>query len=75
VIDAYGPRVPVGGGAYSGKCPTKVDRSAAYMARYIALEVLKSEILDYDTVLVKLAYAIGYTQPVDVTVIIDGCYD
>ncbi|MFA7143279.1 MAG: methionine adenosyltransferase domain-containing protein [Candidatus Dojkabacteria bacterium] len=36
VIDAYGPRVPVGGGAYSGKDPSKVDRSAAYMARHIA---------------------------------------
>ena len=36
VVDAYGPRVPVGGGAYSGKDPTKVDWSAAYMARHIA---------------------------------------
>jgi len=40
VVDAYGPRVPVGGGAYSGKDPSKVDRSAAYMARYLAKDIL-----------------------------------
>ena len=41
VVDNYGPRVPIGGGAYSGKDPSKVDRSAAYMARHIALKELK----------------------------------
>ncbi len=75
VVDAYGPGVPVGGGAYSGKDPSKVDRSAAYMARYIAKSILKSEELDYDNVLVRLAYAIGYDQPLEVSVIIDGKYD
>ena len=41
VVDNYGPRVPIGGGAYSGKDPSKVDRSAAYMARYIAVDQLR----------------------------------
>lgn len=63
VIDAYGPRVPVGGGAYSGKDPSKVDRSAAYMARYIA----KQFVSPYCEFMVKLAYAIGYDQPIEVS--------
>ena len=75
VVDAYGPSIPVGGGAYSGKDPSKVDRSAAYMARYIAKQILRSEELDYDNVLVRLAYAIGYNQPLEVSVFIDGYYD
>lgn len=62
VQDAYGPRIPVGGGAFSGKDPTKVDRSAAYMARAIAItELLK---LGVDEVFVTLAYAIGEPTPV-----------
>ena len=62
VIDAYGPRVPVGGGAFSGKDPTKVDRSGAYMARLIALEALKY--FEAKEVLVKLAYVIGKSEPI-----------
>lgn len=70
VIDAYGPRVPVGGGAYSGKDPSKVDRSAAYMARYLAKDILLNTGMaqDYDNVTVKLAYAIGYDQPLEISV-------
>ncbi len=70
VIDAYGPRVPVGGGAFSGKDPSKVDRSAAYMARRIALEEMKKS--GAKEVYVKLAYAIGKKYPVQASVIIDG---
>lgn len=61
VQDAYGPQVSVGGGAFSGKDPTKVDRSAAYMARKIAVDYLKK--YDADDVWVKLAYSIGVAQP------------
>lgn len=77
VIDAYGPRVPVGGGAYSGKDPSKVDRSAAYMARYLAKDILLNTGMaqDYDNVTVKLAYAIGYDQPLEISVTIDNWYD
>jgi len=70
VIDSYGPRVPVGGGAFSGKDPTKVDRSGAYMARKIALDYLKK--YKAHEVLVRLAYVIGYDQPLMVQVICDG---
>jgi len=70
VIDSYGPRVPVGGGAFSGKDPTKVDRSAAYMARKIALDYLKK--YKAHEVLVKLAYVIGYDQPLMAQAICDG---
>ncbi len=62
VVDAYGPRVPVGGGAFSGKDPTKVDRSAAYMARWIALQLLKQH--QAKEVVVKLGYVIGEEEPV-----------
>ena len=77
VVDAYGPRVPVGGGAYSGKDPSKVDRSAAYMARYLAKDILLNTGMaqDYDNVTVKLAYAIGYDQPLEISVTIDNWYD
>lgn len=70
VVDAYGPQVPVGGGAFSGKDPTKVDRSGAYMARYIALETLKK--FGAKGVLVHIAYVIGGVQPVMVQIIADG---
>jgi S-adenosylmethionine synthetase len=63
VVDAYGPRVPVGGGAYSGKDPSKVDRSAAYMARYIAKKIVKEKIGGATECLVSLAYAIGQHEP------------
>lgn len=68
--DNYGPQIPVGGGCFSGKDATKVDRSAAYMARYLAVEYLKK--YDAKEVLVKLAYAIGHPQPVMATAVVDG---
>lgn len=70
VVDNYGPRIPLGGGAFSGKDPSKVDRSAAYMARRIAVDYL--ERFQADEVLVRLAYAIGYDQPIETTAIVDG---
>ena len=84
IVDNYGPAVAIGGGCYSGKDPSKVDRSAAYMARRIAVDYLKKlkateKHLGSDNdgkpheVLVRLAYAIGYDQPLEKTVIIDGC--
>lgn len=62
IVDAYGPNVAVGGGAFSGKDATKVDRSAAYMARKIAIDTMKT--FRAESCLVKLAYAIGVAQPV-----------
>lgn len=70
VVDNYGPRIPVGGGAFSGKDPTKVDRSAAYMARKVAVDYLKKK--GAQEVLVELAYSIGVREPVQATVIVDG---
>ena len=70
VVDAYGPRVPVGGGAFSGKDPTKVDRSAAYMARWVALKLLKKH--GAKEVLVKIGYVIGGPQPLLKVAYIDG---
>jgi len=69
-VDNYGPRVPLGGGAFSGKDASKVDRSGAYIARKIATDYLK--VRKAQEVYVHLAYAIGYPQPVEATVIIDG---
>jgi len=69
-VDNYGPRVPLGGGAFSGKDATKVDRSATYMARRIAVDLLKER--GAKEVYVHLAYAIGYEQPLQATAIIDG---
>lgn len=70
VVDNYGPRVPIGGGAFSGKDPSKVDRSAAYMARRIAVDYLNSH--NAQEVYVYLAYAIGHPAPVQATAIVDG---
>lgn len=70
IVDNYGPRVPIGGGAFSGKDPSKVDRSAAYMARRIAVDYLRSR--NAKEVFVHLAYAIGYDQPLEATVMVDG---
>ena len=70
IVDNYGPRVAIGGGCYSGKDPSKVDRSAAYMARKVAVDYLRK--LGAHEVLVRLAYAIGHDQPLEKTVIIDG---
>jgi S-adenosylmethionine synthetase len=62
IVDTYGGHGAHGGGAFSGKDPSKVDRSAAYMARYIARSVVAAELAD--ELLVQLSYAIGLTQPV-----------
>lgn len=70
IVDNYGPRVPIGGGAFSGKDPSKVDRSAAYAARRIAVDYLKKE--SAKEVHVYLAYAIGHDQPLEATVVVDG---
>ncbi|MFH1132734.1 MAG: methionine adenosyltransferase [Pseudomonadota bacterium] len=61
VVDQYGPWVPAGGGAFSGKDPSKVDRTAAYMARHIAKTVVVRGMAR--EAMVHLAYTIGYTQP------------
>ena len=66
IVDTYGGSCPHGGGAFSGKDPTKVDRSAAYMARYIAKNLVASDICDKATV--QLAYAIGVVEPVSIFV-------
>lgn len=69
-VDNYGPSIPIGGGAFSGKDPSKVDRSAAYMARRIAVDYLRAH--HAKEVLVRLAYAIGYEYPVEATALVDG---
>jgi S-adenosylmethionine synthetase len=61
VVDNYGPQIPIGGGCFSGKDATKVDRSAAYMARKIACDYIRQ---GWDEATVKLAYAIGVEEPV-----------
>lgn len=66
IVDTYGGRAAHGGGAFSGKDPSKVDRSAAYMARYIAKNIVASGVAD--EVQVQLAYAIGVAKPVSVMV-------
>jgi len=70
IVDTYGGAAPHGGGAFSGKDPTKVDRSACYMARYIAKNVVAAGIAD--RALVQLAYAIGVAEPVSVMVHTEG---
>jgi S-adenosylmethionine synthetase len=70
IVDNYGPHIPIGGGAFSGKDASKVDRSAAYAARAIAVDYLKKR--QAHNVYVYLAYAIGYDQPLEATVVIDG---
>jgi S-adenosylmethionine synthetase len=70
VVDAYGPEIPVGGGSFSGKDPTKVDRSGAYMARKIAVGLLESA--KADNVLVKIAYAIGKAEPLMAKALLNG---
>ena len=66
IVDTYGGYAPHGGGAFSGKDPTKVDRSAAYMARYIAKNIVAAGLAEKCTV--QLAYAIGVSEPVSVYV-------
>jgi len=71
VVDSYGPRVPVGGGAYSGKDPTKVDRSAAYMARHIAKTIVAHQVGGAKEAIVQLAYGIGQSETEMTTAITD----
>ena len=66
IVDTYGGAAPHGGGAFSGKDPTKVDRSAAYMARYLAKNLVASGKADWATI--QLSYAIGVEQPTSVYV-------
>jgi S-adenosylmethionine synthetase len=66
IVDTYGGAAPHGGGAFSGKDPTKVDRSACYMARYIAKNIVAAGLAD--RTLVQLAYAIGVADPVSILV-------
>ena len=66
IVDTYGGAAPHGGGAFSGKDPTKVDRSAAYAARYIAKNVVASKIAN--KCLIQLAYAIGVSKPLSIYV-------
>ena len=66
IVDTYGGYARHGGGAFSGKDPTKVDRSAAYAARYVAKNVVAAGLADRCEV--QLAYAIGVSQPVSISV-------
>jgi S-adenosylmethionine synthetase len=66
IVDTYGGAAPHGGGAFSGKDPTKVDRSAAYMARYLAKNVVAAGLSTRCTI--QLAYAIGISKPLSVYV-------
>lgn len=70
IVDTYGGAAPHGGGAFSGKDPSKVDRSAAYMARYIAKHVVAAELAEKCTV--QLSYAIGVREPQSVFVDLHG---
>lgn len=66
IVDTYGGLAPHGGGAFSGKDPTKVDRSAAYMARHVAKNIVAAGLAD--RVVVQFAYAIGVAQPVAINI-------
>jgi S-adenosylmethionine synthetase len=70
IVDTYGGMAAHGGGAFSGKDPTKVDRSACYMARYIAKNIVASGLADKCNI--QLAYAIGVAQPVSMMIFTDG---
>jgi len=70
IVDTYGGAAPHGGGAFSGKDPTKVDRSAAYASRYLAKNVVAAGIADRCTI--QLAYAIGVSRPISVYVDVHG---
>ena len=71
IVDTYGGAAPHGGGAFSGKDPSKVDRSAAYVARYIAKNIVASKIAN--KCLIQLAYAIGISKPLSIYVdLFDG---
>jgi S-adenosylmethionine synthetase len=66
IVDTYGGAIPHGGGAFSGKDPTKVDRSAAYMTRYVAKNIVAAGLAS--RCMIQLGYAIGYPQPVSIMV-------
>ena len=70
IVDTYGGFAPHGGGAFSGKDPTKVDRSAAYMARWLAKNVVADEMADWCNI--QLSYAIGVKQPTSIYVDSNG---
>jgi len=70
IVDTYGGAAPHGGGAFSGKDPTKVDRSAAYAARYLAKNVVAAELADRCTI--QISYAIGVAQPQSIHVDLHG---
>jgi len=70
IVDNYGPEITIGGGSFSGKDFTKVDRSGAYMARRIAVDLLRSR--KAREVHTKLAYAIGKPEPVMAVAVVDG---
>ena len=70
IVDTYGSSCPHGGGSFSGKDPTKVDRSACYMARYIAKNVVAADLAERCTV--QIAYAIGVAEPVSFSVDLHG---
>lgn len=70
IIDNYGPEIPIGGGSFSGKDYTKVDRSGAYMARKIAVDLLKKR--KAKEVYTKIAYVIGKAEPIMAVAVIDG---
>jgi len=70
IVDTYGGAAPHGGGAFSGKDPTKVDRSAAYVARYLAKNVVAANLAD--TCTIQLSYAIGVAKPLSVYVDLKG---
>lgn len=70
IVDTYGGFAPHGGGAFSGKDPTKVDRSAAYMARWLAKNVVADDMADWCTI--QLSYAIGVKQPTSIMVDSNG---
>src|SRR5207245_3581525 len=66
IVDTYGGRAPHGGGSFSGKDPSKVDRSAAYAVRHIAKNVVAAGLAD--ECMIQVAYAIGVAEPVSLTV-------
>jgi S-adenosylmethionine synthetase len=70
IVDTYGGAAPHGGGAFSGKDPTKVDRSAAYAARYLAKNIVAADLGDRCTI--QLSYAIGVSQPLSILVDLHG---
>jgi len=70
IVDTYGGAAPHGGGAFSGKDPTKVDRSAAYAARYLAKNIVAASLADRCTI--QISYAIGVSDPLSVYVDLHG---